>query len=113
MKTPRSQVVQPDPFARVRVTEHATKRFRERYPLDEADRIVGEVRSALLHSRYADRAPGRMRGDGDGGITIYAWTQLVDRVYVIRRGRRQLLVVTVLDPAHSGYDAPYAREQVA
>lgn len=100
---------------RIRVTDHALERARERHadlrPLQERDvlrTISREVGAALREHRYAKNAPVEVlrpeRGyDRRGKIRIgrYAWNAARSRVYVVKREAGGWIVVTVLDTVYS------------
>lgn len=100
---------------RVRVTDHALERARERHadlrPLPEHEVLLTinrEVTQALREHRYAKTAPRELLRPptydirskvGRGGR--YAWNAARSRAYVLRRTAGVWLVVTVLDTVHS------------
>lgn len=100
---------------RIRVTDHALERARERHPdlRDLQDRQVlqtinREVGLALREHRYAKTAPRELlrpplydkRSKLARG-SRYAWNAARSRAYVIKRTAGVWLVVTVLETVHT------------
>ena len=98
---------------RIRVTDHALERARERHadlrPMQERDllrTINREVGAALREHRYAKTAPAELVRPGYDRrqkvkLGRYVWNAALSRVYVIKKVAGEWLVLTVLDTVHS------------
>jgi len=95
--------MKPRSTLRVRVSDHARERARERFPGFKSARIIDEVHEALVEGRlsaeqpfWCDQEKGHDRG-------LYVWTATGERVYVLEAdvttGERSYIVVTTLKAA--------------
>lgn len=100
---------------RIRVTDHALERARERH-VDLRDlperhllrRICSEVGGALRERRVAKTAPRELLLPNEpytkrskAKYARFAWNASRSRVYVLRRSAGTHVVVTVLETVHS------------
>jgi hypothetical protein len=98
---------------RIRVTDHALERARERHSdlrsLQEREvlrTINREVGMALREQRYAKTAPVEVLRPGydkrsKTKLGRYVWNAARSRVYIVKLVAGEWLVLTVLDTVHS------------
>jgi len=91
----------PRSTLKVRVSDHARERARQRFPGFKAARIIDEVHAGLVAGRLSAEQPfwcGSGRSSHDRGL--YVWTATGERVYVLEadhfHGYQSYIVVTTL-----------------
>lgn len=86
------------PRLSIHVSHHALMQAQERYGDDiAAFDILEDVVAAMRARRTGDRAPGgyTVKGARD----FLAWTETMDRLYVVKRSPMGLVVITSLPPS--------------
>lgn len=78
--------MEPDPFATIGWTAHASERLRERFPSISEWYALGEIRAALTL--------GRWRHTAEAGV-FQCWVEDESRWYVLRQFGRCFSVLTV------------------
>lgn len=87
----------------VTVSAHVIQQAGERYRQGDPKFITLDVVEALCYSRTGDRTPSNRHGAKK--FCFLAWTADEHRVYVVKRQRRNILVVTALPTAWSVAEA--------
>lgn len=77
---------------------HLRKRMLERCPGIKPARAADEVRAALAAGRLSALRPPWLAPafDHRHEITLYAWTEACDRVYVLHTTERAFVVISVM-----------------
>lgn len=95
-------LIELDWTTRIEVSRHSRKRCRDWFGWDDADDIRGEIRSAILEGRVAERAPNwtrrRLEDEQDEKIPGYhfVWNAEAIRCWVLFVRARAIDVVTLL-----------------
>lgn len=95
----------------VTVTSHAIKQAGERYRQGDPKFIALDVVDALCHSRIGDRSPDNR--NGAKRFSVLAWSADQRKVYVLKRRKRTVVVVTALPTAWSESEATLRAERDA